>query len=185
MSQMLEKRRTGWDLVLGALLAIAGLVILGNAAFATVVSVLFLGWMLLIGGVIALVGSFFRIGKGGFWSAALSGALLAVLGLFFLRHTGAAATTLTLLAGTVFLISGIVRLVVSANEPEYRAALIFSGVVSTALGLIVLFNLFTATTVLLGVLIGVQALVDGLTMMIVGRPHTAAITPGGVHPATP
>lgn len=185
MSQMLEKRRTGWDLVLGALLAIAGLVILGNAAFATVVSVLFLGWMLLIGGVIALVGSFFRIGKGGFWSAALSGALLAVLGLFFLRHTGAAATTLTLLAGTVFLISGIVRLVVSANEPEYRAALIFSGVVSTALGLIVLFNLFTATTVLLGVLIGVQALVDGLTMMIVGRPHAAAITPGGVHPATP
>jgi uncharacterized membrane protein HdeD (DUF308 family) len=171
----LERKRTGWDVVVGALLAIGGLVLLGHAAFATTVSVLFIGWMLLAGGIIALVGSFFRIGKGDFWSAALTGGLLAVLGLMMLRNTEAAALTLTLIAGALFLVSGIVRLVVGVETPEYRVPLVFAGVISTALGLIVLFNLVTASYVLLGVLLGVQALVDGITMMLIGRWHVGHV----------
>lgn len=174
-----EVRRTGWDVALGALLAIGGLVILANAAFATKVSVLFIGWMLLAGGIVSLVASLFRIGKGGFWSAALSGALLLVLGLFFLRNTDAAALTLTLIAGTIFLASGIVRLAVGAQDETYRVPLVFGGVVSTVLGLIVLFNLFDATLVLLGVLLGVQVLVDGLTMMLIGRWRVSAAPTAG------
>jgi len=171
----LERKRTGWDVAVGALLAVGGLVLLGHAAFATTVSVLFIGWMLLAGGIIGLVGSFFRIGKGDFWSAALSGGLLAVLGLMMLRNTEAAALTLTLIAGALFLVSGIVRLVVGVETPEYRIPLVFAGVVSTVLGLIVLFNLVTASYVLLGVLLGVQALVDGITMMLIGRWHVGHV----------
>ena len=37
------------------------------------------------------------------------------------------------------------------------------------LGLIVVFNLYEATYVLLGVLLGVQALVDGITLLVLGR----------------
>jgi uncharacterized membrane protein HdeD (DUF308 family) len=181
---LLERRRTGWDIALGALLVVAGVIILAHAAIATAVSVLFLGWMLLIGGIIALVGAFFRIGKGGFWSAALSGGLLLVLGLMFLRNTGAAALTLTLVAGSLFLVVGIVRIVAAAQEPEYRVPLIISGIVSAFLGLLVLFNLVTATYTLLGVLLGVQALMDGFTMMVIGRWRVSpAAVPGGL--ATP
>lgn len=181
-----EVRRTGWDVVIGALLAIGGLVILANAAFATEVSVLFLGWMLLAAGVLALAASFFRIGKGGFWAEALTGGLLGVLGLFILNNTEVATVTLTLLAGTVFLAGGVVRLVVAAGEQAYRVPLIFGGLVSVALGLIVLFNLFEASLVLLGVLLGVQVLVDGVMMMAIGRWHVteteapAAVTEGEV-----
>lgn len=165
----LELRRTGWDVVLGAVLALGGLVILGYASFVTTVSVLFMGWLLLIAGVIGLVASFFRIGKGGFWSAALTGAFLTVLGLFFLRDTEAAATTLTLIAGVIFLTGGVVRLAAAAQDSVFRIPLLFAGIVSTALGLIVLLNLFDASYVLLGVLLGVQVLVDGITMMLIGR----------------
>jgi uncharacterized membrane protein HdeD (DUF308 family) len=171
----LERHRTGWDVVLGALLVIGGLVVLGHAAFATTVSVLFLGWMLLLAGVVALIGSLFRIGEGDFWSAALSGGLLAVLGLMILRNTEAAALTLTLIAGALFLVSGIVRLVVGVETPECRIPLIFGGVISAGLGLIVLFNLVDASFVLLGVLLGVQALVDGITMMLIGRWHVSHV----------
>lgn len=165
----LEMRRNGWDIALGALLVVAGLVILGNAALATEVSVLFIGWMLVIYGVIALAAALFLIGKGGFWSAALSGALMVVLGLLFLRNTGAAALTLTLLAGVIFLTAGIVRLMAAFHDPLFRVPLAFSGVASTILGLIVLFNLFDATYVLLGTLLGVYSIVDGITMMAIGR----------------
>lgn len=169
-----QVRRTGWDVVLGALLVIGGLVILGYAAIATTVSILLIGWLLLIVGVLGLVASLFRIGKGGFWSAALSGGLLTVLGLFFLNNTEAAAVTLTLIAGAIFLTSGIVRLVVAAQDRDYRVPLLLGGIVSTALGLIVLFNLFDASYVLVGVLLGIQALVDGISMMWVGRWHVTS-----------
>lgn len=182
-ASFMERRRTGWDLVIGALLTIGGLIVLAHAAFATAVSVLFLGWVLLIVGVIGLVGSLFRVGKGDFWSAVLSGALLTVLGLMILRNTEAAAVTLTLIAGAVFLVGGIARVVVGAETPEYRVALLLSGAVSVILGLLVLLNLFAASFVLLGVLVGVQAIVDGVTMMVIGRWHTGAAKMPGM--ATP
>jgi uncharacterized membrane protein HdeD (DUF308 family) len=183
MSESFQLRRTGWDVVLGALLAIAGLVVIGHAAIATTVSVLFIGWMLIIAGVLGLVAALFRIGKGGFWSAALGGGLLTALGLVIVNNKEATALTLTLIAGTLFLVSGVVRLMAAAQEPEYRVPLILAGVASTVLGLIVLFNLFDASFVLVGVLIGVQLIVDGMTVMLIGRWHVATTAAmGGLAP---
>lgn len=165
----ITRKRTGWDIALGALLVIGGIIILVNAAVATKVSILFLGWMLLIGGIIGLISALFNIGKGAFWPSAITGALLTALGLMFLRNTEATAVTLTLLIGALFLTTGIARLFAAGGAPEYRFALLFSGAVSTILGLIVLFNLYDASYGLIGVLIGIDVLAEGLAMMIVGR----------------
>lgn len=172
MSQFtVERRRTGWDIAFGVLLIVISFVIFGHAVIATVVSVLFLGWMLLIGGIALLVASFFRIRSGGFWSAALGGSLLAVLGVVMLRNTGAAVVTLTLVTGSLILAGGLFRLVSAFQgyEGTNRWLLVISGVISVILGLFVLFNLWEASFVLLGVLLGVQALVEGLTLITVGR----------------
>ena len=172
---IVQRHRTAWDVVLGLLLVVAGIFILGDAAFATKASVLFIGWILLIFGVIGLVASLFRIGKGGFWAAALSSGLMAVFGIFFLRNTGAAALTLTLVAGALFLVSGIVRLAASADDSDMRVPLLLSGIVSTVLGLIILFNLFTASYTLLGILLGVWAIVDGVSIVLMGRVRVSAV----------
>ncbi|RBY83857.1 sulfate permease [Geodermatophilus sp. TF02-6] len=166
---VLERRRSGWDVVLGILLVIAGVVILAHVVLATVVSVLFLGWLGLVGGVVALIAAVFQIGRGGFWATALSGGVLLVLGLMLLRYPGTAALTLTLIAGSLFLVGGIVRLVMAFDRGAPRAALVLSGVVGIVLGLIVLFNLWAATFTLLGVLLGVQALADGIMLLLFGR----------------
>jgi uncharacterized membrane protein HdeD (DUF308 family) len=166
---VLARTHTGWDIAIGALLVVGGIIVLGHAVIATAVSVLFVGWMLVLFGVVGLVGSLFRIGKGGFWISALSGALLTVLGVVILRNVDAAAVTLTLIAGAIFLVGGIMRLVAAGGLPELRVPLILSGVVSTLLGLFVLFNLFEASLVLLGVYLGVEMLADGIAMMLVGR----------------
>lgn len=165
----LERRRTGGDVVFGVLLLIGGVVILGNVVVATAVSVLLLGWMALFSGVVLLVSALFRIGSGGFWSAALGGAVLAVLGLFLLRNPGVGALTLTLLAGSMFLVTGLVRIFLAFQITEARWLLVISGVISAGLGLFVLFNLVAATLTLLGVLMGVQTLLEGMTLLFVGR----------------
>ena len=165
----LERSRSGWDIVWGLLLVVAGIAILVHAVAATAISVFFLGWLAVIGGLVGLVAGLFRIGKGGFWPAIISGALLLVLGIVILRNPAVTVATLTLLAGTVFLIGGVIRLVAAFQIDQNRGVMIFSGIVSLVLGLIVLFNLWEASLILLGVLLGVQALVDGITLLILGR----------------
>ena len=165
----LERSRSGWDIAFGVLLVIAGLVVLGNAVVATAVSVFFIGWLAVISGVVGLVAGLFRIGKGGFWPAIISGALLLALGIVILRNPLVSVVTLTLLAGTLFLMGGVIRLVAAFQIDQNRGIMIFSGLVSLGLGLLVLFNLLEASVQLLGILIGVQALVDGLTLLILGR----------------
>lgn len=80
--------RSIWDYVLGGILILAGIVVLSHAVIATAISVLFIGWTLLLAGLFAVVVSLFRIGKDGFWIGLLGGGLMAVLGLVMLRNPG-------------------------------------------------------------------------------------------------
>jgi uncharacterized membrane protein HdeD (DUF308 family) len=161
--------RTALDLALGALLVVVGLVILGHTAIATTLSLMFVGWLLFAVGVTAIAVSLFSIGKDGFWTALLGGGLMTVLGLVFLRHTSAAAVTVTLVAGALFLVVGIARLAAAFEYPEQRVPLLLGGGVSLILGLLVLFNLFTASYKLLGIFLGLEVLAEGLAIMIFGR----------------
>jgi len=171
-SPVAVQRRSGWDIVLGIVLIVAGFVVLGDVVIATVVSVLFLGWFALFGGIFAFVAAFFRIGKGGFWPMALGGGAVAVLGLVMLRNPGIAAASLTLVAGALFFATGATRIVAGFQEKEHRWIMFIGGAIGVILGLMVLFNLFTATLVLLGVLLGVQMLIEGVTILAVGRIHS-------------
>jgi uncharacterized membrane protein HdeD (DUF308 family) len=168
--QVLVSRSHGsWDVLLGALLAVVGLVILGNAVIATRVSVAFLGWVLLLAGVAELASAVAHIRSGGFWSPAIAGGFSLTVGVMFLRHTEAAALTLTLIAGSLFLTTGVVRLTAAIGDRQNRWSLLLSGAGATVLGAIVLFNLFDASYSLLGALLGIQTLVEGIAIMLLGR----------------
>jgi uncharacterized membrane protein HdeD (DUF308 family) len=172
MSQLIvERRRTAWDMVLGVILVVLGLVVLGHVLIATTVSVIFLGWLAVISGIVGIIAAFMRIGRGGFWFPALTGGLLLVLGIFFLRHPTIAALTLTLLAGALFLATGITRLIAAFENQAFRWPLLISGIVSAVLGLIVLANLFEASLVLLGTLLAIETIADGITLLVFGRVH--------------
>lgn len=166
---VLEQRRTVWDVVFGIVLVIGGFVVLGDVVLATAVSVFLIGWMALFSGVTLLIASLFRIRSGGFWSAALGGAILTVLGLFVLRNPLIGAVSLTLLAGSMFFASGLTRIVVAFQVTEARWLLVISGLISVGLGLYVLFNLAAATISLLGILMGIQILLEGMTLIAAGR----------------
>jgi membrane protein HdeD len=92
-----------------------------------------------------------------------------VLGLFLLRNVVAGALTLTLITGALLLTIGLTRIFGAFGVPEARGLLLVSGLISAALGLFVLLNLATATFTLLGVLLGTQTLLDGITLIAAGR----------------
>jgi uncharacterized membrane protein HdeD (DUF308 family) len=76
---------------------------------------------------------------------------------------------LTLIAGALFLAGGIVRIMAAAESPVGRGVLIVSGAASAILGLIILLNVWAATLVLLGVLLGLQTIVEGFSLLLFGR----------------
>lgn len=165
----LERRRTGWDLVLGFLSVVAGGVVLGHVALAGLVSVLFVGWTLLLGGVIIGVSGLLNIKEPGHRSSLVVGVLLVVLGLSFVRNPGVGLLVLTLLAGSLLLVGGVVRLAASFEDGAPRAILLVNGVVTFGLGLIVLFQWPVSALWFLGTVLGVQLIIDGITMVLVGR----------------
>lgn len=179
MTIEITRRRTGWDVLFGLLLVVAGFIILGDTVLATIVSVRFLGWAALVIGIAELIGALFRLRAGHVWSAVLGGALLTVLGVLILRNTLAAALTLTLAAAALFLSSGVIRIGMAFAVREHRWGLLISGIASAVLGVIVLFNIVTATFTLLGVLLGVQTLIEGLTLAFLGRPQAQGVPPAG------
>ena len=167
--QLLERRRTGWDIVLGFLSVIAGGIALGHVALVGAISVLFLGWMILIGGVALAVNALVGWKDAGRrWDLAV-GALLFLLGLGFVRNPGVGLLTLTLLAGSLLLVGGIVRLVAAFQPGAPRGLLLFSGGVTLLLGLLVLNQWPVSALWFLGTVLGIELILDGITTALSGR----------------
>lgn len=170
-------RRTAWTLILGVLMILLGVFVLGNTVVATAVSILVIGWIAIISGVVSLVGAFINRTGSRLWLGLISGVLLLVLGIMILRNPVVGAFGVTVVLGIVFFARGITTLITGFALPAGKALFIVSGIISLILGLIVLFNLSTMTMTLLGILLGVDLIVHGLTMVVVGRPRRTVPAP--------
>jgi uncharacterized membrane protein HdeD (DUF308 family) len=168
-----QRVRSGGDIGLGILLIVGGAVIVGDVVLATVISVRLLGWVVLIVGTVELVSSLRRVRSGGSWSAVLGGVGLAVLGLFILRTPLIGAVSLTLLAGSLFLTTGVGAHLHLRSVP--RGSLVRGDARGDLRrrGLVVLSNLVTASLTLLGLLLGGQTLIEGITLLVAGRVRPA------------
>jgi uncharacterized membrane protein HdeD (DUF308 family) len=177
-TMMLERRRTVWDVILGLIAVVAGLVVLGHVAIASLVSILFIGWMLLISGVMlaiaGIVGWRQPVER---WNVA-AGAVLAILGFGFVRNPGAGLLVLTLLAGSLLLIGGIIRLVAAFQPGAPRMVLLLNGIVTLFLGIMVVNQWPSSALWLLGTVLGVQLVIDGMTTALVGRIRQVEPTSG-------
>src|SRR5512144_1455960 len=137
------RRRLMWTIVFGALMIVAGFVVLGHVLIATLVSVVFLGWFAVIGG------------------------LALAVGIAFLRRPGVGVAALTLLLGAALLVGGIARIVGGFGEGgESRAWVIANGVITLLLGLLILFAWPGSSLWVLGTFLGVELIVEGVTYIV-------------------
>jgi uncharacterized membrane protein HdeD (DUF308 family) len=165
----LERRRTGGDVALGLLTVAVGVFMLGHVVLTGVVSILLLGWLMIIGGITVAVSSVVSWSAPGHWWGLVGGGLLLVLGLGFVRNPGASLAVLTLLAGSMLTVGGVARIAAGFQPGAPRAALMFSGGLTLLLGLLVMFGWPVSAAWYLGTVLGVQMVLDGVTTAISGR----------------
>ncbi|MFC8124381.1 HdeD family acid-resistance protein [Streptomyces sp. NPDC057302] len=162
-------RSLGWLALLGAILAVAGLVGLVYTGVATLTSMLLFGWLLLIGGVVGLLHAVQSRGTNFFWLGVVVAALNLAAGVVIIRRPDVAAEALTMFAALLFLTGGVFRLVGSlvVRGPQFGWTLV-QGAFGLLLGILVLGNWPSSSQYVIGCFFSLALLFDGLGLLATG-----------------
>jgi uncharacterized membrane protein HdeD (DUF308 family) len=163
------QKNWGWILALGIALIALGTVAVGSAALMTIASVLFFGWLLIIGGVLELGHAFWRKAWGGFFIDMLGGILHIVVGFMIVANPAASAVALTLLISMFLIIGGIFRLVTClAMRVHHWPWLALHGVVNLVLGIMIWRQWPVSGLWVIGLFIGIDLLFNGWSLVMLG-----------------
>ena len=156
------RRKWGWLFVLGISMVILGTVALFIAPAATLGTVLVLGWLLVVSGVVEAIQSF-RVRKwGGVFLHLIGGVLGVLVGLLVVTHPVAGALAWTLLFASFFTVIGMFRLVaaIRLKFPNWGWAA-FDGAVTLLLGLMLWMDWPASGLWFLGFAVGVSLILRG------------------------
>ena len=160
------RKSWGWFLTFGILLSILGIVCVGKAQTATTFSILALGWVLMISGVLWLVNSFYAFSWHGFFLYLLNAIIRGVTGYLLIRHPDAGAQGVTMLLAALFIVGGLFRGIgASVIQFPRWGWTVFSGLISFALGIYLLVTWPAASTYFIGIVIGIDLVFDGASLV--------------------
>ncbi len=156
------QKNWGWFLALGMLLIIAGTMAIIYDVAATLLSVLFFGWLLIITGGIEAVQSFWQPKWGGFFLHLMGGILAAVVGYHLVTSPAAGALVLTMVMAIYFLVIGLFRMItaLAMRFPNWGWVLL-SGGVTFIMGVLIKSQWPTSGLWIIGLFIGIDMLFSG------------------------
>ena len=159
------RRHAGLFLLQAALMIVAGVVALVYPLVSSLAVTLFLGWMLIISGIVQAFTLIATSKVPHFWLQLVSAVLSIITGVLFVRNPGVAVTTLALLLVIFFMVEGISKIVFALTVrplPNWGWVLV-SGLIGVAISLYLLSN--PALTLLaLGIFIGIQLISEGIAI---------------------
>jgi uncharacterized membrane protein HdeD (DUF308 family) len=160
----------GWLVALGVALAVLGILAIWRARTATLVYVVFLGVLLLAAALAVFVAAFSLTG---YWTAffihVLWAVVLAIIGVILVSRPATSAEALTLVIAFYFLVTGIVGIgfaLFSHTQGEWLS--IFDGVVSVALGALLLSGWPVTGLWAIGLFVGIDLILRGSAIAALG-----------------
>ena len=156
------QKNRGWFLALGILLIIGGTLAIIYDVTATMLSVLFFGWLLIIAGGFEAVQSFWQPKWGGFFLNLFVGILGVVVGFHLISSPAAGAVVLTLVMAVYFMVIGIIRTVsaLTMRFPNWGWTLL-SGIITFILGLLIRLQWPYSGLFIIGLFIGIDMIFSG------------------------
>jgi uncharacterized membrane protein HdeD (DUF308 family) len=164
------RSKWGWFVALGVALMLLGVFALGDVVGVTLISALFIGAMFLVGGVFQVIHAFMVKTWSGFLMNMLGGVLYAIGGVLIMDEPVAGAVVITLFLVLALVIGGILRIVVGLRHREIRGwwLMALSGLISAVIGALLYASLPWSGLWVLGTLIGIELVVQGVTWMTFG-----------------
>lgn len=157
-------RNWGWLFLWGVLLVLLGIFAISTATLTTKISILILGVLLVIGGIIAVIDAFTTWwGKGGgFFSHLLMGILYIIAGVMLIESPMLGSISITLILGIFYVILGIYNIIysVSARVLNWGWSL-FNGIITLLLGILILEHWPASGLFFIGLFVGIDLLFFG------------------------
>lgn len=159
-----------WFLLWGILLLVLGIIAISYTTATTILSVIFLGVLLLLGGIILIVDSFsFWWGKwGGFFWHLIMGILYVIVGILFVKNPLWASVSLTLMLAILFIIVGLFRIIYSSSIrlPRWGWTL-FNGIITFILGILIYAQWPVSGLYIIGLFVGIDLIFAGWAYIMI------------------
>lgn len=161
------KHHTHWFTGLGIVFLVLGIAAIAFPLMATLSLEIAIGILFVVAGVAQAVQSFSIPRWGGFFLSLGLSALALIVGLLMLFYPLAGIITLTTLVAAFFLVTGILKTAFAfLVKPAIGWGLLLAGgLLSLALGLLILFQLAEAYPWILGLLLGIDFIFTGIWMI--------------------
>ena len=153
----------GWFLAFGIALVALGVAAVARAVAATVVSMLFFGWLLLFAAGIEIAQTV-MVGKwAGVFQHLMGAVLFGVVGLLMVWRPLVTAEILTLLMGAFFLVTGLFQIIAPAmiSLPDWGWH-VLNGVITLVLGILVLAQWPVSGLWVIGLFVGIELIFYGI-----------------------
>lgn len=156
------RRQWGWLLTIGILVLVLGILAIVNSVTATVASMLYVGWVLVIAGIFFAIQAFRFRAHGHLFLHLLNAALALVVGVILVLNPVVAAMTFTLLLAAYFVVAGIFRIVtaLSVRVPGWGWGLL-NGVITFILGIMIWNQWPVSGLWVIGFFVGIDLIVIG------------------------
>ena len=160
----------GWFAVLGVAFIVLGFVALAHVLASTVVTVLWVGALVLVAGVVQAIHAFRVQGWGRFFYWLLAGILYVVAGGLMISNPLLGAGVLTLMIGVALAVEGIFRIFagVGSRPAKGWGFIVVSGIVTLLLGAIIIARWPVNSLYILGLFLGVDLIVNGVGTLMFG-----------------
>jgi uncharacterized membrane protein HdeD (DUF308 family) len=160
----------GFFLAEGIILILLGLAAVVEPLVATFALSIFIGWLLIISGIVGLFSTFKMRPAPGFWWSLISAILAIVVGGLLIWHPIAGVFSLTLALIIFFIIEGIASIMFALeyrrNLPARWGWMVVSGIVDLILAAIILLGLPGSALWALGLLLGINMVFGGATLVV-------------------
>ncbi|WP_226551301.1 HdeD family acid-resistance protein [Celeribacter naphthalenivorans] len=160
---------TNWKtwIAIGVLTFLFGLLALGNAVATSLAITVLLGTLFIVAGAAKLWAGFSGVAHENRVFSMIWGLISLMIGVSFVANPMDGTVSLTLVITFFLLVSGVVRLLMAWRMRESRLfwMLLLSGAVTVLLGGYILGNFAAISLSLLGLLLGIELLVDGAALV--------------------
>jgi len=162
-----------WGLFLfeGILLVVLGLLAILVPQVASLAVTLLLGWLFAISGIFGLIASFWARQAPGFWWSLLSAVLSIVVGGLLLARPVVGVFSLTYLLIAFFFVEGVVSIMYAIEHRRELTGgwvwMLVSGIITLALGVMILAGLPSTAAWALGLLVGIDMVFGGSSLIAV------------------
>lgn len=156
------------DLLAGAALLVAGIILMANPVFGSVAVTKLTGWVFMISGVMAVGSALMGRAKNWFWGL-LGGIVIAVAGGLLAFNPLKGTIALTFLFTLWLFVEGATNILGALFTSGNRIPLLLVGVINLVLGFMLWGEFPTSSAWLLGVFAGISLVMRGMMLMLLSR----------------